>query len=75
MQKMGRKCEKISIFYSAIDFLVIRSRAICYPEGEKNMSDHVYIVSEWPPKENCEEELWNFFKELMAVTKKMKVVA
>jgi quinol monooxygenase YgiN len=34
------------------------------------MSDHVYVVSEWLPKENCEEKLWNFFKELMALTKK-----
>jgi len=34
------------------------------------MSGHVFVVSEWLPKENCEEELWNFFKELMALTKK-----
>lgn len=39
------------------------------------MSDHVFVVSEWLPKENCEEELWNFFKELMAFTKKTKVGA
>jgi quinol monooxygenase YgiN len=36
----------------------------------KNTSDHVFVVSEWLPKENCEEELWSFFKELMALTKK-----
>jgi len=34
------------------------------------MSNHVFVVSEWLPKENCEEELWLFFKELMALTKK-----
>jgi quinol monooxygenase YgiN len=34
------------------------------------MSGHVFVVSEWLPKENCEEELWTFFKELMALTKK-----
>ena len=34
------------------------------------MSGHVFVVSEWLPKENCEEELWILFKELMALTKK-----
>lgn len=34
------------------------------------MTGHVFVVSEWLPKENHEEELWNFFKELMALTKK-----
>ncbi len=34
------------------------------------MSGHVFVVSEWMPRENCEEELWDFFKELMAITKK-----
>lgn len=34
------------------------------------MSSHVFVVSEWLPKENGEEELWIFFKELMALTKK-----
>ncbi len=34
------------------------------------MTNHVFIVSEWLPKENCEEELWTFFKELMTSTKK-----
>lgn len=33
------------------------------------MSGHVFVVSEWLPKENREEELWDFFKELMALTK------
>jgi quinol monooxygenase YgiN len=32
------------------------------------MSGHVFVVSEWLPKENCEEELWRQFKTLMAVT-------
>jgi len=30
---------------------------------------HVFVVSEWLPKEGCDEKLWLFFKELMAVTK------
>ncbi len=34
------------------------------------MSGHVFVVSEWLPKEGCEEELWDFFKELLALTKK-----
>ncbi|MCE5295285.1 MAG: antibiotic biosynthesis monooxygenase [Chlamydiales bacterium] len=34
------------------------------------MSNHVFVVSEWLPKEKCEEQLWDFFKDLMAVTKK-----
>lgn len=34
------------------------------------MSGHVFVVSEWLPRENCEEELWDFFKGLMALTKK-----
>lgn len=33
------------------------------------MSDHVFVVSEWIPKENCEEELWACFKQLMAATR------
>lgn len=34
------------------------------------MPSHVFVVSEWLPKDGCEEELWHFFKELMALTKK-----
>lgn len=34
------------------------------------MTDHVFVVSEWLPKENCEDELWGVLKELMALTKK-----
>ncbi|MBS0287612.1 MAG: antibiotic biosynthesis monooxygenase [Proteobacteria bacterium] len=33
------------------------------------MSNHVFVVSEWLPKENCEQELTNQFKKLMALTK------
>lgn len=32
------------------------------------MSEHVFVVSEWLPKEGREQELWNFFKSLMALT-------
>lgn len=34
------------------------------------MSGHVFVVSEWLPKENCDEQAWDFFKELMATTKR-----
>lgn len=34
------------------------------------MSNHVFVVSEWLPKEDCEDKLFDFFKELMAITKK-----
>lgn len=34
------------------------------------MSGHVFVVSEWLPKEGCEEELWEEFKKLMALTLK-----
>ena len=34
------------------------------------MSGHVFVVSEWLPKENCEQELWEGLKEIMALTKK-----
>lgn len=30
--------------------------------------EHVFVVSEWLPKENCERELWTVLKELMATT-------
>jgi len=32
------------------------------------MSGHVFVVSEWLPKENCEEELWKHCKKIMALT-------
>lgn len=37
------------------------------------MTGHVFVVSEWLPKENCEEEAWIFFKELMRLTKKNEI--
>lgn len=33
------------------------------------MSDHVFVVSEWLPKEGYSAELTKYFKELMALTK------
>ena len=33
------------------------------------MSDHVFVVSEWLPKKGHEQEVWDKFKQLMAVTK------
>ena len=33
------------------------------------MSDHVFVVSEWLPKQGCEKKLWNHFKKLMTLTK------
>ncbi len=35
---------------------------------ESNRSGHVFVVSEWLPKENCEKELWKQFKKLLALT-------
>ena len=32
------------------------------------MSGHVFVISEWLPKKNCEQELWRHFKKLMALT-------
>lgn len=32
------------------------------------MSGHVFVVSEWLPKENQEKALWNQFEKLMALT-------
>lgn len=32
------------------------------------MSDHVFVVSEWLPKENKEQEFWRHVKKLMALT-------
>jgi quinol monooxygenase YgiN len=32
------------------------------------MSKHVFVVSEWLPKEGCDEALWKKFKKLMAIT-------
>lgn len=35
-----------------------------------NSSDHVFVVSEWLPKENHEQELWLAFKKLLALSLK-----
>lgn len=32
------------------------------------MSNHVFIVSEWLPKKNHEQALWQQFKKLLALT-------
>lgn len=32
------------------------------------MSGHVFVVSEWLAKEGCEQQLWDYFKKLMALT-------
>lgn len=34
------------------------------------MSTHVFVISEWLPKEKCEQKCWTQFKELMALTLK-----
>ena len=34
------------------------------------MSGHVFVVSEWLPKNGCDQELWHNFKKLMALTLK-----
>lgn len=33
------------------------------------MSSHVFVVSEWLPKQGCEKELQKHFKQLIALTK------
>ena len=35
-----------------------------------NMPDHVFVISEWLPKRNHEQELWEHFKKLMALSLK-----
>lgn len=32
------------------------------------MSGHVFVVSEWLPKEGYDQELWRHFKRLMALS-------
>ena len=34
------------------------------------MSDHVFVVSEWLPKEGKDQELWEHFQRLMALSRK-----
>jgi quinol monooxygenase YgiN len=40
-------------------------------QGE-NMSEHVFVVSEWLPREGKDQELWQLAKKLMALTLKEK---
>lgn len=40
------------------------------PYWSASMSGHVFVVSEWLPKDGCEEELWKDFKKLLAFTLK-----
>ena len=63
---------KLVLFIWILGFLAASSHVIAYDKENRGeeMSGHVFVVSEWLPKENCEEELWLFFKELMALTKK-----
>lgn len=42
-------------------------------EGEVSiMSNHVFVVSEWLPKEGYDQELWKRFKKLMDLSRKEK---
>lgn len=34
------------------------------------MSEHVFVISEWLPKKNCEKECWQQLKNLMTQTLK-----
>ena len=34
------------------------------------MPSHVFVVSEWIPKEDCDQELWERFKKLMELSRK-----
>lgn len=64
---------KLLFFILMLGFLATSSLVIAHEEEKDRsigMSGHVFVVSEWLPKENCEEELWDFFKGLMALTKK-----
>ena len=36
--------------------------------GVACMSGHVFVVSEWLPKEGRDQELWRYFKRLMALS-------
>jgi quinol monooxygenase YgiN len=40
--------------------------------GEVNMSDHVFVVSEWLPRAGKSQELWQHAKRMMALTRKEK---
>ena len=32
--------------------------------------EHVFVISEWLPKKNCDQELWQKLKNIMALTAK-----
>lgn len=34
------------------------------------MPDSIFIVSEWLPKQGCDQQLWNEFKKLMDLSRK-----
>lgn len=34
------------------------------------MSSHVFVASEWLPKKNKDQELWDVFKKLMVLSRK-----
>lgn len=40
--------------------------------GEWDMSDHVFVVSEWLPKAGKDQELWQHAKRIMTLTLKEK---
>ena len=31
---------------------------------------HVFVISEWLPRKNCDQELWKQLKDIMALTAK-----
>ncbi len=80
IQTIGQNMRKALFIILIFSCLAIGLHAVSYdeewitkrewPYRSVGMSGHVFVVSEWLPKENCEEELWDFFKELMALTKK-----
>ena len=59
--------------YSGILFFMMSLNASDNPQrfpGESTMSDHVFVVSEWLPKEGKDQELWQHAKRMMALTLK-----
>ncbi len=68
--------KKLLFFIFIFGFLATGLHAISDDEEvcrSVGMSGHIFVVSEWLPKENYEKELWDFFKELMALTKKNEI--
>lgn len=61
--------------YNCVFFFVISLNALeisTTNDGERDMSDHVFVVSEWLPKEGKDQELWDHAKRIMALTLKEK---